>query len=93
MRQNASVEDGFGDLGAQKGQPDQPGGIGVMHTLGCGDFTDSPVFAHQILVQPVRCDDELNQRGIRFSLGFVRSNPIDDHPGLFPHPLELRRDG
>ncbi len=42
----APVEDGFGDLGAQKGQPDQPGDIGVVHTLGFRDITDAQVFVY-----------------------------------------------
>ncbi len=37
----ASVENDFGDLGAQKGQPDQPGDIGVVHAFGFGDIAGS----------------------------------------------------
>ncbi len=60
----APIEDGFRDLGAQKGQPDQPGDVGMMHALGFGDITDAQVFAHKFLVQRVRPGDELDQGGI-----------------------------
>ncbi len=57
------------------------------------EITDAYVLGHQFFVQPVRLDNELDQRAIGHRLAFVRPNPIDDHPGLFPHPLEPRRNG